>query len=140
MIQKAKLTATILILLLCPVVAYTASAAQSFSVEDAVAQHNADGATVAYTARMQEALKLEQIGFQVEDTSTLYVIDSGFISPAHSGEGVLIITNTKDVRKLSRYMEDGRISKSEMIRIGFIYARTEKSDNAPSLFDIWRAM
>ena len=98
MMQKAKLTATILILLLCPVVAYTASAAQSFTVADAVAQHNANGPTVAYTARMQEALKLEQIGFQVEDTSTLYVIESGFISKAHSGQGVLIITNTKDIK------------------------------------------
>ena len=132
-----KIALAILILLLCPTVSL---AAEQFTVVEAIEQHNADGPAVAYTARLQEALKLEQIGFYIEDTSELYVIDSGFISRAHSGTGVLIQTNTKSIRKLSKYTADGIISRSEMLRIGFMYARTEKSSDAPSLIDVWRAL
>ena len=131
-------TLAILILLLCPTVSI--AAAESFTVAEAIEQHNADGPTVSYTAQLQERLNLPQVGFYVEDTAELYTIESGFITRAHSGTGLLIHTNTYHIKKLSKYIEDGQISRGEMLKIGFMYARSEKSDNAPSLIDVWRAM
>ena len=133
-----KIALIILVLLLCPTVSL---AAGSFTVAEAIEQHNENGPRVSYTAKLQTELHLERVGFFVEDTSELYVIESGFITPEKSGTAnILIKTDTKDIRKLSKYIEDGRISKLEMLRLGFMYARTEKSSNAPSLFDVWGAM